>query len=474
MKKTIDLIYKKNKLEDDDFEKAPMRIAATYVLFGCFWILFSDGILNIFIDNVDIYTNIQTFKGWFFVFLTGVLIYNLIWKYFSKIKELNMNLVNSKSEFDKNLILMEEKNIEMKRATSVTNDFFMLMTKVLKNSHVDDEMFLREVFRIAFNLVKECNFGSAYIVENGKIKYIEEIGFHQETLKNLEVSADKFEFAFNHIKIKNYPEYNIKKRLNNDDYEEYSNNNIQIKQSVYVGISNDDSLYGGFSLDISSDDHMEFTHESIRNLEALQQLVNGFYKIKKINDQKNLVQRDIVQSFISALELHDEYTKGHSEAVASYSLQIGKKLNLDDSEINDLYWAATVHDIGKIIIPSSILNKKDKLTKEEYELVKSHTQIGYDILSKADTLREVSKYVLLHHERWDGDGYPKGLKGDEIPLISQIICVADSWHAMISDRPYKRKITKEEGLEDLKNNRGTQFSPKIVDVFLEILLKETN
>ncbi|PAB60047.1 HD-GYP domain-containing protein [Anaeromicrobium sediminis] len=469
MRKIIDLIYKKYKVENIDFRKAPIRIVATYVLFGCFWILFSDRILSMVVVNRDLYMNIQTFKGWFFVFFTAIILYRLILNDFLKINELNTDLLNKKMESKKNLILIEEKNIELERAMNVTNDFFMLITKILKNNHVDDEMLLREVFKIAFSLVKESNFGSAYIVENGKIRYIESIGFHMESLKSLEVSVDKFEFAFNHIKIRNNPEYNIKRRLSDDEYEEYSNKNIKIKQSIYVGISNDDNLYGGFSLDIGADEGVEFSDESIHNLEAFQQLVNGFYKIKKVNDQKNLVQRDIVHSFISALELHDEYTKGHSEAVASYSLKIGELLNLDDSQLNDLYWAATVHDIGKIIIPSSTLNKPDRLTKEEYELVKKHTQIGYDILSKADTLREVSKYVLLHHERWDGTGYPMGLKGDEIPLISQIICVADSWHAMTSDRTYKRKITKEEGIEELKNNRGTQFSPKIVDVFLEII-----
>jgi putative nucleotidyltransferase with HDIG domain len=181
-----------------------------------------------------------------------------------------------------------------------------------------------------------------------------------------------------------------------------------------------------------------------------------------------MLQKDIVQSFITALEFHDNYTKGHSESVASYSVQIGNSLNLGEKELDDLYWAAIMHDIGKIIVPSEILNKKGKLSACEYKIIKKHSQIGYEIVSQSDTLKDISEYILYHHERWDGMGYPKGLKGDEIPLLSQIICVADSWHAMTSERVYKKQLTKEEAIDELLKNRGTQFSPMIVDVFIKI------
>ena len=189
----------------------------------------------------------------------------------------------------------------------------------------------------------------------------------------------------------------------------------------------------------------------------------------KIEESNKKFQQDIVQSFITALEFHDKYTKGHSDSVAFFSVKIGKELGLKGHNLDDLYWAATMHDIGKIIIPVEILNKPGKLTDKEYKIIKDHPRIGYEIVSKNDSLKKVSKYILHHHEHWDGNGYPEGLKGDEIPLLSQIISVADSWHAMTSKRAYKNKLTHEEAIEELKKNKGTQFSPEIINIFFDVL-----
>jgi putative nucleotidyltransferase with HDIG domain len=188
----------------------------------------------------------------------------------------------------------------------------------------------------------------------------------------------------------------------------------------------------------------------------------------RVENSNRKFQQDIVQSFITALEFHDKYTKGHSEAVASYSTEIGKALGLKGHELDDLYWAATMHDIGKIIVPIKILNKEEKLTDTEYKIIKGHSKIGYEIVSKNDSLKKVSKYILHHHERWDGMGYPEGLKADQIPLLSQIISVADSWHAMTSKRSYKNQLTCEEAIEELIKNKGTQFAPKIVNTFIDV------
>ena len=188
----------------------------------------------------------------------------------------------------------------------------------------------------------------------------------------------------------------------------------------------------------------------------------------KMENSNRKFQQDIVQSFITALEFHDKYTKGHSEAVALYSTEIGVAFGLKSKELDDLYWAATMHDIGKIIVPIEILNKEEKLTDIEYKIIKDHSKIGYEIVSKNDSLKKVSKYILYHHERWDGMGYPEGLKGDEIPLLSQIISVADSWHAMTSKRSYKNKLTCEEAIEELIKNKGTQFAPEIIDIFISV------
>ncbi len=142
-------------------------------------------------------------------------------------------------------------------------------------------------------------------------------------------------------------------------------------------------------------------------------------------------------------------------------------LGLPMSEIDELRIAADLHDIGKIGISEEILMKPSSLTKEEYNLIKTHSEKGYRIIKASSELHEVSRSVLYHHERWDVTGYPMGLNGDEIPLLARIIAVCDSYDVMTSKRVYKRAMSKEEAIEELKNCAGYQFDPKIVEIFIK-------
>ncbi|MTI71915.1 MAG: HD-GYP domain-containing protein [Firmicutes bacterium] len=179
----------------------------------------------------------------------------------------------------------------------------------------------------------------------------------------------------------------------------------------------------------------------------------------------------MVLSFTNMLEIHDKYTENHSREVANKAKRLAKFLGLNEKDIRDAYWAGIVHDIGKILIPSYILNKKGKLTDDEFFLIKKHPLWGYETLKNSDKLKDISEYVLYHHERWDGFGYPLGLKGDNIPLISQILAVADTWDAMRSNRSYRKALPKKEAIKEIRKNKGTQFSPRVVDVFLENIEK---
>ena len=176
-------------------------------------------------------------------------------------------------------------------------------------------------------------------------------------------------------------------------------------------------------------------------------------------------------SFIKLLELYDKYTKGHSQSVANLCSEIAEGMELDNETINLAYWSGMLHDIGKILVDKDILNKPAKLTDEEYEKIKYHSNYGYQVLKESSSaeLRSIAKYIRYHHERWDGAGYPDGLKEEEIPLISQIICVADTWNTMRTDRPYREKLSREKSIQELEENRGTQFAPQVVDVFLDLL-----
>ena len=176
-------------------------------------------------------------------------------------------------------------------------------------------------------------------------------------------------------------------------------------------------------------------------------------------------------SFIKLLELYDKYTKGHSQGVANICARIAAGMGLDNDTINIAYWSGMLHDIGKILVDKDILNKPAKLTDEEYEQIKYHSNYGYQVLKESSSveLKSIAKYIRYHHERWDGKGYPEGLQGGEIPLISQIICVADTWNTMRTDRPYREKLSREKAIQELEENRGSQFAPEVVDVFLDLL-----
>jgi HD-GYP domain-containing protein (c-di-GMP phosphodiesterase class II) len=204
--------------------------------------------------------------------------------------------------------------------------------------------------------------------------------------------------------------------------------------------------------------------------------------------RKTILDRDIINLYTRifnalsrSLEKKSEYTFIHSKKVAEYSVILSKELGIPDKNIKTIDWAASLHDIGKIGIPEKILNKPSRLTDEEYELIKQHPVYSKDILSEIfcdsdysfnrKELSIITNIACYHHERWDGNGYPYGLKGEEIPLMARIVSIADAWEAMTADRPYKQTMDKNLALEEIKNNSGKQFDPDITDVFVKCIEK---
>lgn len=212
-----------------------------------------------------------------------------------------------------------------------------------------------------------------------------------------------------------------------------------------------------------------FISEEIETLKSLSGFFTSFIATHNYLSNQGKFQKDMILTIIRILEYHDPYTKGHSKNVANLASILAEKLGLSDEMIKKTYWAALVHDIGKIVIPSSILNKEGKLTIEEFEVIKKHPVYGHDFLSTSSDLRELAKYVLYHHERWDGKGYPSGLAGEDIPIISRIITVVDAWDAMTSDRPYRKGLSFEKAKSELIEHSDMQFDPNIVKRFIEII-----
>lgn len=177
----------------------------------------------------------------------------------------------------------------------------------------------------------------------------------------------------------------------------------------------------------------------------------------------------MVNCLINTIEAKSPITYMHTERVCIYSLKLGKALNLSQKQMALLKQASLLHDIGKLGIPDNILDKPNKLTDSEFEIIKSHPQKGYNILKSIENLKPVAKLVLCHHEKYDGSGYPNKLSGDEIPYLAKIITIADSFDVMTSRRPYKNPTSIETAILELEKCKWTQFDGNMVDVFIEIL-----
>lgn len=184
-------------------------------------------------------------------------------------------------------------------------------------------------------------------------------------------------------------------------------------------------------------------------------------------DEKAIEQT--MQTFVNFIEAKDPSTSGHSLRVAEYSRMLAEKLGFYEDECNQVYYIALMHDCGKIYIPDEILTKPGRLTDEEYEIMKKHTVYGAEILRDFTSIDGMGSGALSHHERYDGKGYPNGISGEDIPIIGRIICVSDAFDAMNSRRCYRSSLSEEVIISELKNNRGKQFDPVIVDCLLALI-----
>ena len=197
---------------------------------------------------------------------------------------------------------------------------------------------------------------------------------------------------------------------------------------------------------------------------------------RRLERQNKDLEEMFLQATIAmgnALDAKSPWTKGHSERTVRYAEKIACKMGLSDEDMHNLTIGGLLHDIGKIGTYDYLLHKTEKLTAQEFNIIKKHPEKGEKILESIKQLKQIIPIIRYHHERYDGKGYPDGLAGEDIPLLARIVHVADSFDAMTADRPYRSALSKEQVIEELRRNAGTQFDPAVVDVFLTILNEET-
>jgi len=204
---------------------------------------------------------------------------------------------------------------------------------------------------------------------------------------------------------------------------------------------------------------------------SLPLIIAQYTYLLRVKERKALLNS--IMQIVKIMEAKDPYIAGHSVRVAEYSEKIARKLRLNEYNVEILINLANLHDIGKIQIDLSILNKPGRFYKSDWEEVKKHPEVGYGIVREIVFLKDVAKAILYHHERIDGRGYPSGIKGDEIPLFAKILAVADAYDAMTTDRSYRPAMTKKGAIKELRVNAGTQFDKKIIKAMIEVLKEES-
>ena len=254
------------------------------------------------------------------------------------------------------------------------------------------------------------------------------------------------------------------------DYKELTESLHLFGAIIIIPIIYKDELIGIITLDQKKVDGTIFDLEDINILKTLSDELAIAIENSRMYKELNTAYLQITRALSLALESKDDYLIGHSDIVTKYAVLLAKKINLSDREIYILAQAGMLHDLGKITIHDYILNKPGKLTEKEWEEIKQHPIKGAKILEPLPFLGEVRKVILYHHEHYDGSGYPEGLKGEQIPLLSRILTLADSVDAMLSKRPYKdREMTIDEMINEIVSQKGKHFDPYLVDKFLEII-----
>lgn len=206
----------------------------------------------------------------------------------------------------------------------------------------------------------------------------------------------------------------------------------------------------------------------VRNIMVFIHDITGEYELQK---QMEDTYFSVIEAFAGLIDAKDDYTGEHSNNVLKYVSRLCKELELDDKLIRDISLAAKIHDIGKIGVRSSILNKPGKLTENEYMMMKQHCSIGAEIIKKIKNFESISSMILHHHEKWDGTGYPLGLSKNKIPLGAQIIAIADAYDAMTSDRVYRKGLGKEKAKDIMIEEKGRQFNAELVDIFISKVIR---
>jgi PAS domain S-box-containing protein len=387
-----------------------------------------------------------------------------------KLTESYKQLKKSRGQLENTYLDLIDKNIENEQLINNIEKLINLMSSLNISTDNNLDNFLSDLLYTILEIVKVADYGSVFIFNDyGRIEYIETIGHDLEKLNELKIEGSAYKHENEKVKIIDNILKKNQQQMDKKLAKKIQEASLPVKQSIPVILKESNDIFGGICIDIAKGSEKEFKRDDVRLISSFKNLVNTFYKLdryKRLNSQFN---KELVNSLLNFLSQYDVYTNNHSKNVARLGHKIAENMDLKEEIKNDIYWAGMLHDMGKLIIPSEILNKSGSLNEEEYEIIKEHPDLCYKALNDSDFLKDIGRYVRYHHERWDGNGYPAGIKNEEIPLVSRIIAVADAWDAMRSKRAYREPLSREEAEEEIFKNKGKQFDPEIAERLLEIV-----
>lgn len=393
----------------------------------------------------------------FLIFFTGR-------NFTQKLRQRSAELAQAKKELEEWGSRLEEKvslrTRELKKSKDQLSVLYQVSRTISSTLKIDD--ILQTILDFSIK-ISGAGRGSIMLLDKKKRTFFIKIPYDKS-----EKNIDKITFAENENTIgwvvKNKKFLYIEDLENDKHFSKIEIIHRRIKQLLIIPIIVEDKVIGVINLENTS--LGPDTIDLLRSFsEGAAVAVNNARLYQKIQDS----YFEIVKALAQAIEAKDPYTHGHSERVMEYAVQIAQKLGLPEEEIESLRYAAMLHDIGKIGVKGIILNNPDGLTNEEYDEIKKHPVVGEGIIQPIELLQPIRPFIKHHHEWYNGKGYPDGLSGENIPLGARILAVVDAYDAMKSDRPYRKALTEETVIQELKRGNGTQFDPKIVEIFLEIL-----
>ncbi len=386
----------------------------------------------------------------------------------SKVDELNVRYNEAEFENEKLFHLVEQYENVTQAASRLIE---------MASQFDSDTGFMKKLLEEAVEIIPEAEYGSVVIVDGDEWQYVHTVGHNLGLLQRLDLkkryflnprdSEDTMYFDSNVFVLDGIEVHNS--GMPEDIFREYYQATLRTNQTAIMEIDIGDDIAGTISIDTSKKSNATFSNESLKMFGALGNIAATFLAFQRLGKMHEEFQKEVILSIIRMMEIHDAYTRGHSEMVADLSKKIAIKMGYDKERVKETYWSGLVHDIGKILVPEAILNKPSRLSNNEFDIIKKHPGWGHEVLAQSRYLSLISVNVKYHHERFDGNGYPEGVSGEDIPEVSRILAVADTWDAMTRNRSYRKALDYQTAVNELIKNKGKQFDGNVVDAFIEVL-----